>query len=109
MAMRAETTGDIGDFLFARIADDEREAERDRYSEAWLGGPFCAARVVQDCDVRRRLIKEHSAAGWPQATCASCVEQRASPPAAAAYPCATLRLLCLPYRHHRDYDAAWSI
>lgn len=101
------TTGDIGDFLFARIGEDEREAQRDRYTEPWLVGPFSPGRVGVDAEVTRRLIKEHGPAGYPAVHCVTCTQ--GDPRQAQPYPCATLRLLAARYRQHRDFNPSWAI
>lgn len=90
---------DISDFVFARIADDERESQRERYDEAWLAGPFAVAAVRQWCDVRRLIVKEHAGSGVPR-RCETCRQ--------SDYPCSTMRLLALPYRDHADYDPRWA-
>jgi hypothetical protein len=103
-------SGDIGDFLFARIADDEREARRDRYAEPWLVGPFSAARVITEAELKRRLVKEHGPADYPAGRCVTCGhDDVSSPNQAQPYPCASMRLLALAHRAHRDYNPDWAI
>ncbi|MER5350604.1 DUF6221 family protein [Kitasatospora sp. NPDC002551] len=73
------------------------------------------ARVLADVDAKRRIIAAHAAVvlrGGPGAryfdtttVCRSC-----EPPQFPehAFPCATLRLLALPYADHPDYQPEWA-
>lgn len=65
------------------------------------------ARVLAECEAKRRIIDEHTC-HCPNPTCRDCGacpgDHHADPTPA---PCATLRILALPYADHPDYDNAW--
>lgn len=113
---------DLVEFLLARVAEIEAEAR-----EAIDSGPewveeamrFGAdpARVLAECEAMRRIVALHKCVetvnnGRPDRTCDRCAFDWAYYPfegTAEAYPCATLRLLALPYASHPDYDPAWAV
>lgn len=79
----------LTDFLLARIAEDETEANvmLRQYRE---GGDVASRRwrrVLAECEAKRRIVEEHreQAGGG----CDVCSRHE--------YPCATLRALALPY------------
>ena len=73
------------------------------------------ARVLAEVDAKRRTVELHGPAtlhaGGGAAhfetvrVCRSCEPPKQFPE--TAYPCATLRLLALPYASHPDYRDAW--
>jgi hypothetical protein len=126
---------DIVDFLRARLDEDEQAArEADTSAEMVTGIPrsyadapvavhisrWHPARVLAEVDAKRRIIDEHPAAtGWDgqitadhphrDPVCATCADyDRHGDPTGEPYPCATLRLLALPYREEPDYRPEWA-
>ncbi|MEU9987598.1 DUF6221 family protein [Streptomyces sp. NPDC048045] len=59
-------------------------------------------RVLRDVDARRALLDEH---GARHGRCRTCTGRRLT--TGLRSPCATLRLLALPFAGHPDYDASW--
>ena len=64
------------------------------------------ARVLAECEAKRRIVERHSGTNWGAAPgdpypmmCDECQD--------ALWPCPTLRLLSLPYADHPDYDEEW--
>jgi hypothetical protein len=99
----------IGDFIRARVDDDELLAEHmlGRYADqpgdlADLG-TWHPRRVLALCAARRHLVLDHRAGtavtGWSACTCG----REGSP----RPPCSTLRALALEWRSHPDYRAEW--
>lgn len=126
------------DFLLARIAEDEAKARAATpspwlpHDQGWVdaGGEWiiCApyhgldisdqdaehvtrwqpARVLAECDARRRIVELHgfdfavpidADSSWEEDTVCRADQ--------AEWPCDTLRLLALPYADHPEYDEAW--
>ena len=68
---------------------------------AWHIARWDPARVLAECEAKRRIVEVHlSGEAW----CDHCSggEHRGNPDA-----CPTLRLLALPYADHPDYDETW--
>ena len=70
------------------------------------------ARVLREVEAKRQIVDEH----WPElGNCPRCVKE---PPerddeggrlfVATAHPCATLRLLALPFSDHPDHQQEWK-
>ena len=107
----------LADFLLARIAEDEEVAQA---AASAVGRPLIdyhldlaearhiarwdPARVLAECEAKRRIVEHHSSSGddWP--LCAICTEVG---PDAQGWPCLTLLLLALPYSDHGDYREEW--
>jgi hypothetical protein len=56
------------------------------------------ARVLAECEARRRIVRLHGNDWNPRGKCQVCDE---------VGPCDTLCALALPYVDHPDYDEAW--
>lgn len=72
---------------------------------------FDPARVLAECDNKRRIIAMHKARGvqgvevW---TCRRCDHAPVPWDNYITWPCPTLRLLALPYSSHPDYRKEWD-
>lgn len=110
-------TPTLTDFLLARIAEDEADAEAHPDPNMWDGNPrgwFDPDRVQAECDAKRRILKLHEPRDWdegvgpdvPKGTpvCTTCGDGEFW---SVAHPCDTLRLLALPYADHPDYREEW--
>jgi hypothetical protein len=69
------------------------------------------ARVLAECEAKRRIVELHSADPVPQrmvygtiVACSTCGDVDDNP---TEWPCETLCLLALPYADHADYDEGW--
>lgn len=121
--------GSIVEFLRARLDEDEAAAlanvdGRDveaakadnpsRFEDRFIFERLIISvgRVLREVEAKRQIVAEH----WPEfGNCPRCVKE---PPerddegerlfVAAAHPCATLRLLALPYADHPDYQREWA-
>ncbi|MEU5531862.1 DUF6221 family protein [Streptomyces sp. NPDC020362] len=60
------------------------------------------ARVLRELDARQALLDEH---GARHGRCRTCAGRRLT--TGLRSPCATLRLLALPFAGHPDYDPSW--
>jgi hypothetical protein len=59
------------------------------------------ARVLREVAAKRRILTEHDTRGWQ-------VGDRVHDCQWESWPCATLRLLALPYSGHPDYRGEWG-
>ena len=97
----------LTEFLLARIAEDEREATAclDQYMRGDGGTKSRWVRQLAECEAKRRIVERHRGFGFdeewaPEGYCGECEGTLSS-------PCATLRLLALPYADHPDYREEW--
>lgn len=112
----------IAEFLLARIAEDEEQANRSKADEAmnpnlrlpasWIHG--VAARVLAECEAKRRIVELHSVASTYQGGtyCAECQSEELEGPWSRRddlYPCPTLEALASVYADHPDYRDEWRI
>ena len=105
----------LTDFLLARIAEDEAAArhwaeamERDeteaRGVPAWVamaGGVVIPARVLAECEAKRRIVEEHVQHVSPKGSplgCGGCERPT---------PCPTLRALASVHADHPDCREEW--
>jgi hypothetical protein len=99
----------IAEFLLARIAEDEDDAERILYDEGGMNFRPHSAHVLAECEAKRRIAVLH----LPTAShrwCISCTHIDALPPNnVEAYPCRTLLALASVYADHPDFDPDWRI
>jgi hypothetical protein len=133
----------LAEFLLARIADDEAEAraatpgpwETRLYwftssGQSWASVPdviheeiaaedgihiarWDPARVLAECDAKRRIVDEHrpSKLPWPssmEAGCRTCGTAQGWDDRARQANCITLRALALPYADHEEYRPEWK-
>jgi hypothetical protein len=109
---------DIAEFLLARIAEDEAEVKFVVESSGWMLDvhedpsdetppvlTISTARVLAECEAKRRVVKEHRQVKGESA-CRCCFGGFTSP---GKWPCTTLQLLATPYIDHPDYDPAWRV
>jgi len=104
----------IGEFILARVADDEflaRHIATRRAPRCGIAGAaevaridtWDPARVLAQCSVRRKLVVEHRVAGLvPGSARCGC-----GGPGPACPPCLTMRALALEWADHPDYEATW--
>jgi hypothetical protein len=112
-------------FLLARFAEDEAAArsvwERDADVRAMVDVPECVApyapaRVLAECEAKRRILKEHSNDYGDCATCYEGDDGACGDPECCGspstvmkrWPCPTVRLLALPYASHPDFNPEWK-
>jgi hypothetical protein len=101
---------DLTSFLLARIAEDEqnwrRLARDDEFREVvLLGCVIQADRVLAKCEAKRRIVALHWDTDPSCARCANPDDEMTNEP----WPCATLRLLALPYADHSDFQPEWRV
>ena len=108
----------LTEFLLARIAEDEK-AVRDiiegrvfDLAEDLPIGCWGFARVLAECESKRRIVEEHAAYPTPQKmvggtiiACSTCGSVDDSP---VEWPCDTLKALALPRVDHPDYREEWK-
>jgi len=141
VAEEAAPMSDLAAFLLARIDDDETAA-KEAGANVWTEQSSCVldtgewpdgvhalgdsrvtrfiaehdpARVLAECDTKRRIIDLHASLPQPPmlravgnvcAECSSSFED--GHVEGVAWPCDTLRLLALPYADHPDYREEWK-
>lgn len=116
----------IPEFLLARVAEDEEDA-RDAYYEGQQWAPEEEAVIAVDKDwdpimfLDRKCDARHAANWSPARVLAECEAKRRiifrhngphecpSGGTDLSAPCSTLHHLTLPYADHPDYDPDWAI
>jgi hypothetical protein len=123
----------LTDFLRARFAEDEAEAEFVHDDQCTLvlypdrAGCSCdrtrRRRMLAECDAKRRIAERHSPVPgeFHMTTHPESPDDDAIPADGLAcrtcgapdeygipWPCGTLRDLALPYADHPDYDPEWK-
>jgi hypothetical protein len=98
----------IGEFILARVSDDEFLAGhmvRSRVGEVATSvaslGSWDPRRVLAQCAVRRALVDRHQVGVRDAAPCPCGRAGTACP------PCHTLRALALEWADHPDYQPEW--
>ena len=133
----------LTEFLLARIADDEAavndclklgvgiglvgwvEIGSDEVDAVEvLADRFSPARVLAECEAKRRIVKEHKPLGEiydleqlvyaeASATCVTCGPgdswQAREYQGDYPFPCKTLTLLALPYADHDQFQPEWRV
>jgi hypothetical protein len=118
----------ITEFLLARIAEDESVAlrlcpGRKARNGHWRVDSFMLAsvlamdplaarhiarhdpaRVLAECEAKRRIVEEHPDYGGYGESCARCAESSID---LAPWPCPTLRALASVWSDHPDYREEW--
>jgi hypothetical protein len=107
----------LTEFLLARIAEDEDEARIAnagyylRYSFDRLDqrvvdhlSRHAPARVLAECEAKRRIVAEHPDYGGYGESCETCADSAED---LRPWPCETLLALAAVYADHPDYDEAW--
>ena len=103
----------LTEFLLARIAEDEADAQPvdepvmqgGRLGVITVGGRPAAlaisrARVLAECEAKWRIIEvHHPLDDDPEPFCWNCDEE--------AWPCKTMAVLAAVYADHPDYDEEW--
>jgi len=109
----------ITEFLEARIAEDEEQAENVRFL-GWFPGKkygittVSHARVLAECAAKRAIIAEHGRGdSYVSDWCETCAQWWASEvgegPPGVAWPCLTLKALAAVYADHPDYQQGWKL
>jgi hypothetical protein len=100
----------LTEFLLARIAEDEANATRGcevhSHVDVYHPDGHPDPRVLAECATKRQIIELHGlndGTDWP--VCLVCCDSAGYE--AELYPCATLRLLAVPYADHPDYRQEW--
>lgn len=106
----------ITEFLEARIAEDEAEAEKGGWHNG--GGTFASdnygclliqpTRVLAECAAKRAILKEHELdLHMSEPYCDTCTEwwkcELGEGPPPVKYPCPTIKALAAVYADHPDY------
>lgn len=104
----------LTEFLLARYAEDEAVARRfhpDESLHVHFAGDaeptalYTAARVLAECEAKRRIVEHHEV--W-HGHCEVCAEEEVwGERSSMTAPCPTLRLLALPYADHREFREEW--
>lgn len=109
----------LSEFLLARIAEDEVVARAT--ASGWTGpeamgaieGGFTVfvdpARVLAECEAKRRIADLHKNEGVHSPSCLTCAGE-VDPDGHTEWmhwPCDTILLLALPYAGHPDYREEW--
>lgn len=110
---------DLAEFLLARLAEDFEVAQRENTwpngkpisaadwdrvagdADSMLVSMFSPARVLAEVESKRGMVELHQtqfADGDPYQRCLA---------DGADYPCATLKLLALPYADHPECHPSW--
>jgi hypothetical protein len=95
----------ITEFILARIAEDEREANvsLDLYAEGGTTSKRRWIRVLAQCKAMRQIVDlHHEYIG----VCGHCVDI-AGKHQREAWPCETVRTLAAIWSDHPDYDDTW--
>jgi hypothetical protein len=134
LAVTETATLTLTEFLLARIVEDERAARQcsvpkwryqlwngeDRlidtddgevlFTHAWMDMELMhierwhATRVLAECAAKRRIAELHNPdLDRGRLYCSECDGSHTY----ASWPCATLKLLALPYAEHPDYRPEW--
>ena len=101
------STVTLTEFLLARIAEDERDADCILFDYGQGNVESRAARVLAECEAKRRIVELHRpiwASDIEWADCAICPSALSS----GGWPCPTLRALTLPYADHPDHREEWK-
>jgi hypothetical protein len=103
----------ITEFLLARIAEDEREANEHAGAEYYTDGAWpdeLPSRVLAECAAKRAITGEHREVRF-FATHQGCVVCRIGdgPLLPVEYPCPTVRALAAVYKDHPDYQPEWAL
>jgi hypothetical protein len=109
---------DLADFLLARIDEDElaaqRVEQRDNFEQPITtltgaeifdarGVMFPTARVLAECEAKRRIVEEHGP--WtPEDEYCAAHDGRMT-----QNECPTLRALALPYADHEGFREEWRV
>lgn len=106
-----ETWTEFDETQGTRRVDVDHSFERvTACTRAWRGVHIARhdpARVLREVDAKRRLLDEHQPGTQEYVdgdVCMACTLTGDGP----YYPCATLRLLALPYSDHPDYQETWK-
>ncbi len=98
---------EVAEFLLARITEDEEAARACAPLRNWPDGgdelPVAPARVLVDCDAKRRIV-------WLHAGAMFAVDCHPEDPAERAQVIGiekALRCLALSYADHPDYREEW--
>ena len=93
---------DLGDFLLARIAEDEEQARPMVCLWPYDGGwsSTHVARVLAQCAAKHRIVEQHDETH-------ECPQDGDSSGWWDGVPCGVLRRLSLPYADHPDYREKW--
>lgn len=107
-------------FVYARIAEDETAARSASLRDFWGDGPsdgahiarWLPARVLAECEVKRRIVDEHKPTKPKYSTrmergCLTCGTAQGWDDRANEANCNTLRLLALPYADHPEFREEW--
>jgi len=105
--MTTETTT-LTDWLLARIAEDEADAQRIPTEDGYAHHTNCwdKDRVLAECEAKRRIVALHEVRD-PQAARPVCDQDRLM--GDADYPCLTLRALAAVYADHEGYREEWAL
>jgi hypothetical protein len=97
----------LGEFILARIAEDEYRIRAHVGAVTPGDGLLGPARLLYECTAKRMIVAVHSispptpGADGPHWQDARCAHDR------TRYPCLTLRALALPYADHPDFRDEW--
>lgn len=111
---RARGSLDTGYQPPAHSPDDHPEYIPDFYPEPTRQDRAEVAHILAECEAKRRIVALHGGfLAWSTAnqlhceTCAKWYEADYDGPPNVDWPCATLRLLAMPYADHPDYREEW--
>lgn len=100
---------ELGDFILARIAEEERACQRQLWATA--SDEFISPRrLLLQCTARRKLVALHEIHFIDEGCDAMIDGESGSCRAGRSereFICPTLRLLALPYLDHPDYRQRW--
>lgn len=102
------STQTITEFLEARIAEDEFDANRELLWGTTQTLTRMNARVLAECAAKRALSSLHSPGDYRgQLTCNECGDWWDGSP--VDYPCQTIKIVAAVYADHADYDPEWAL
>ena len=97
---------DLTQFLLARIAEDYADAMSGWRWKALPAGEYerLQARVLRECEAKRRIVADHPDYGGYGESCATCADSAED---LRPWPCATMLALASVYAEHADYREEW--
>jgi len=109
------STQTITEFLEARIAEDEYDANRELLWGTTQTLTRMKARIIDECAAKRAIIGDHElvAKMYLKDYCSTCADWENSElgegPPGVEYPCPTVKALAAVYADHEDYDSGWAL
>jgi hypothetical protein len=113
--MFPDVTDFLTEFILARIAEDEAQADRVFLDYGTGDWDSLKDRVLVECAAKRRIVEVH--AGTPYfelrypgyIVCVRCGNPDTGEGADVEWPCDTVRAIASVYADHPDYRQEWAL